>query len=112
MGASPPALNTTERKKQVPNNKPNVDVRGWVDNADAIWYQDDTIVNSMSSSSVDNFGNSVSISNNRSSDIAISIADSVDNPSISNEPHNQKPRLLARYNTEEAVAKAFGSNDD
>jgi len=81
-----------------------------MDNDDARWYQEDTIVNSMASSSVDNFGNSVSISNNRSSDIAISVADSVDNPS--NEPHNKKPRLLARYNTEEAVAKAFGSNDD
>ena len=83
-----------------------------MDNDDAIWYQDDTIVNNMASPSVDNFGNSVSISNSVSPDIATSIADSVDNPSIANEPHNKKPRLLARYNTEEAVAKAFGSNDE
>ena len=68
--------------------------------------------NNMASPSVDHFGNSVSISNNMSSDIAFSIADSVDNPSISNEPHNKKPRLLALDNTEKAVAKAFGSNDE
>ena len=83
-----------------------------MDNDDAIWYQEDTIVNSMAGSSGDNFGNSVSISNTVSPDIAISIADSVDNPSTSNEPHNKKHRLLARYNTEEAIAKAFGSNDE
>ena len=80
-----------------------------MDNDDARWYQDDTIVNSMASSSVDNFGNSVSSSDNMSADVASSIADSVDHPSISNEPHTKKPRLLARYNTEEAVAKDFGS---
>ena len=83
-----------------------------MDKDDARWYQEDTIDNSMARSSVDNFGSSVSITNSISPNAASSIADSVDNPSISTEPHNRKPRLLARYNTEEAVAKAFGSNDD
>ena len=80
-----------------------------MDNDDARWYLEDTIENNMASSSVDNFENPSSSSNNISADIAISIADSVDHPSISNEPHAKKPRLLARYNDEEAVAKAFGS---
>ena len=83
-----------------------------MDNDDAMWYQEDTIVNNMASSSVDNFGNSVSASNSISPNAASSIADSVDTPSFSIEPHNKKPRLLARYNTEEAVAKAFGNNDE
>ena len=51
-------------------------------------------------------------SHNVSADIAISIAGSVDHPSVSEEPHTKKPRLLARYNTEEAVAKAFGTSDE
>ena len=40
------------------------------------------------------------------------IADSVDEPSIIDEPHTKKPRLLERYNTEEAVAKAFGTSNE
>ena len=62
-----------------------------MDNGDAIWYQEGTIVNSMASSSVDDFGNFVSNSNSLSLNAAISTADSVDNPSISIEPHMKKP---------------------
>ena len=47
-----------------------------------------------------------------STDGQISIADSVDDPSNCEEPHTKKPRLLERYNTEEAVAKAFGTSDE
>ena len=47
-----------------------------------------------------------------SSDNQLCIADSVDEPSIIDEPHTKKPRLLERYNTEEAVAKAFGISNE
>ena len=86
---------------------------------------------------IDNFGNPSSSSHSISADVAISIADnvdqplvgeeplmkklrlndsaltdSVDEPSIIDEPHTKKPRLLERYNTEEAVAKAFGTSNE
>ena len=83
-----------------------------MDTDDARWYLEDEINSNMASSSIDNFGNPSSSSHNVSADTAISIADSVDHPSISEEPHTKKPRLLARYNTEEAVAKAFGTIDE
>ena len=72
----------------------------------------DNNISNIASSAIDNFGNPSSSSHSISADVAISIADSVDQPSISEEPHNKKPRLLARYNTEEAVAKAFGTIDE
>ena len=46
-------------------------------------------------------------------DIETSIADSVVPAALdTTEPHNKRPRLLARYNTEEAVAKYLGDNNE
>ena len=36
-------------------------------------------------------------------------SNSVAEPEVLGEPHNKKPRLLERFNTEEAVARAFGT---
>ena len=106
-----------------------------MDTDDARWYLEDVVDISKSDSlAIDNFGNPSSSSHSITADIAISIADSVDQPSVGDEPlskklrlndsassnsvaepevlgepHNKKPRLLERFNTEEAVARAFGT---
>ena len=115
-----------------------------MDTDDARWYLDDDDISKNGSLAIDNFGNPSSSSHNMSADIAISIADTVDQPSVGEEPlikklrlndsasssmqtciansvaepliigepHTKKPRLLERYNTEEAVAKAFGTSNE
>ena len=40
------------------------------------------------------------------------ISNSMAEPLVIGEPHTKKPRLLERYNTEEAVAKAFGTSNE
>ncbi len=52
------------------------------------------------------------LNDSASSGMQTCIANSVDEPSIIDEPHTKKPRLLERYNTEEAVAKAFGTSNE
>ena len=130
-----------------------------MDTDDARWYLEDVDISKNDSLAIDNFGNPSSSSHSITADIAISIADSVDQPSVGDEPpikklrlneysmadvmdqplvgdeplnkkprlndsasisnsvaepevrgepHNKKPRLLERFNTEEAVARAFG----
>jgi hypothetical protein len=111
---------------------------------DSRWYLEDDNISNTACSATDNFGNPSSSSRSFSADVAISIADnvdqpsvgeeplmkklrlnvsassdnqlciadSVDEPSIINEPHTKKPRMLERYNTEEAVAKAFGTSNE
>ena len=115
-----------------------------MDTDDARWYLEDDNISNNDSLAIDNFGNPSSSSHSISADVAISIADnvdqplvgeepltkklrlndsassgmqtcianSVDEPSIIDEPHTKKPRLLERYNTEEAVAKAFGTSNE
>ena len=116
-----------------------------MDTDDARWYlEDDNNISNIASPAIDNFGNPSSSSRSLSADVAISIADNVDQPSvgeephmkklrlnvcvssdnkmcvadtvdhasINEEPHTKKPRLLERYNTEEAVAKAFGTSNE
>ena len=110
-----------------------------MDSDDARWYlEDDNDISKNDSLAIDNFGNPSSSSHSITADIAISIADSVDQPSVGDEPlikklrlndsasisnsvaepvvlgepHTKKPRLLERYNTEEAVAKAFGTSNE
>ena len=112
-----------------------------MDTDDARWYLDDDVdISKNDSLAIDNFGNPSSSSHSITADIAISIADSVDQPPVGDEPlikklrlndsassmhpcinnsvvepevlgepHTKKPRLLERFNTEEAVAKAFGT---
>jgi hypothetical protein len=114
-----------------------------MDTDDARWYLDDEDISKNDSLATDNFGNPSSSSHSMSADIAISIADNVDQPLVGDEPlikkmrindsassmqtciansvveplvigepHTKKPRLLERYNTEEAVAKAFGTSNE
>ena len=131
-----------------------------MDADDARWYLEDVDISKNDSLAIDNFGNPSSSSHCITADTAISIADSVDQPSVGDEPpikklrpnefsiadvvdqplvgdeplnkkprlndsasisisvaepevhgepHNKKPRLLERFNTEEAVARAFGT---
>ena len=115
-----------------------------MDTDDARWYLDDDDISNNASFAIDNFGNPSSSSHSMSADVAISIADNVDQPlvgeeplmkklrlnvsassgmqlciadnvdesSVIDEPHTKKPRLLERYDTEEAVAKAFGTSNE
>jgi hypothetical protein len=130
---SPPRSPSPERP---PVKKQKVSFSGAaMDTDDARWYLEDVVDISKSDSlAIDNFGNPSSSSHSITADIAISIADSVDQPSVGDEPlikklrlndsassnsvaepevlgepHNKKPRLLERFNTEEAVARAFGT---
>ena len=50
--------------------------------------------------------------NDSASSMQTCIANSVVEPLVIGEPHTKKPRLLERYNTEEAVAKAFGTSNE
>ena len=58
-----------------------------MDTDDARWYlEDDNNISNIASSANDNFGNPSSSSRSLSADVAISIADSVDQPSVGEEP--------------------------
>ena len=131
---SPPRSPSPERP---PVKKQKVSFSGAaMDTDDARWYlEDDNDISKDDSLAIDNFGNPSSSSHSITADIAISIADSVDQPSVGDEPlskklrlndsasiinsvaepevlgepHNKKPRLLERFSTEEAVARAFGT---
>jgi hypothetical protein len=138
---SPPRSPSPERP---PVKKQKVSFSGAaMDTDDARWYLDDEDISKNDSLATDNFGNPSSSSHSMSADIAISIADNVDQPLVGDEPlikkmrindsassmqtciansvveplvigepHTKKPRLLERYNTEEAVAKAFGTSNE
>ena len=78
-----------------------------MDTDDARWYlEDDNNISNIASPAIDNFGNPSSSSRSLSADVAISIADGVDQPSICQEPHNKKPRLNVSSSTDVKISIA------